>query len=52
MVSTASCGKYPILTPLLDPSYGIPTDVTFEIMGYVNLHLDYAGEKELKIGEV
>ena len=24
-------GKYSILTPLLDPAFGIPTDVTFQI---------------------
>jgi len=44
--------KYSILTSLLDPCFGIPTDVTFEIMGYTHLQLDHSGEKEVKLGEV
>ena len=44
--------KHPMHTSLLDSSFGIPTDVTFIIMGYKNLQLDNYQEKEVKLGEV
>ena len=44
--------KHPMHISLLDSSFGIPTDVTFMIMGYKNLQLDNSQEKEVKLGEV
>ena len=45
-------GTPAILTPLLEPSFGIPTDVTFEIMGFTNIMLENSKEKEAKLGEL
>ena len=33
-MSAKAAEKFSLLTPLLDPSFGIPTDVNFQIRGY------------------
>ena len=45
-------GNHPMLPCLLDPSFGIPTDVTFQIMGLEDLDNQNGQEKEVMLGEV
>ena len=44
--------NHPMLPCLLDPSFGIPTDVTFQIMGLEDLDNQSGQEKEVMLGEV
>jgi len=52
MASKKAHIKFPMHTSLLNPSFGIPTDVTFVIMGFQHLQLDNSEETEIKLGEV
>ena len=36
MSTKVAAEKFSLVTPLLDPSFGVPTDVSFQILGYQN----------------
>ena len=45
--------QHHVLTSMLEPAFGIPTDVTFEIMGFTNMNnYNDSKSKEIKLGEV
>ena len=51
MTSTTTYGHMPLLSSLMDPIFGIPPDVTFQIMG-PTVSKDGDQVKESLLGEV
>ena len=51
-MDSATHEKFPNHSSLLDPSFGIPTDVTFQIMGFKNLEIADGLDREVLLGEV
>eukprot|EP00092_Neocalanus_flemingeri_P003229 GFUD01003456.1.p1 GENE.GFUD01003456.1~~GFUD01003456.1.p1 ORF type:complete len:309 (+),score=68.17 GFUD01003456.1:41-967(+) len=51
-MASSSPRKIPSNSSLLDPSCGIPTDVTFQIMGFKTPDLETGQDKEILLGEV
>ena len=44
--------KHHMLSLMLEPSFGIPTDVTFKIMGFKHPEFENSQENEVLLGEV
>ena len=45
--------QHHVLTSMLEPAFGIPTDVKFEIMGFTNMNdNDDSQDKQIKLGDV